>query len=139
ERLAELASDTQELVTMLVADADGDRHRHDAPQQRCPERIDELLVVADEQNEAIAAPRPDALQVMQDPQRALVQLGKGNAARIVLALQISDAARGIAVALDELRESRSLVSQRRSSLMCRGYFVRKLICASSSSGMSGTC
>ena len=44
-RVAELARDSQELVTMLVADAGRDRHRDDAAEDRRPEGIDELFVV----------------------------------------------------------------------------------------------
>ena len=58
-----------------------------------PEGVDELLVVAEEQDQLVAAPRAEALQVIEDAERALVQLGEGDVARVVLALEVGDAAR----------------------------------------------
>ncbi len=55
EGLAELARDAQQLVPVLVADAERHRHRHDAAEQRGPERVDELLVVGEEQDQLVAA------------------------------------------------------------------------------------
>src|SRR5438309_784517 len=81
----------------------------------------------------------EALQVIEDAERALVELGEGHLARLVLALEVGDAVRTGAVRLDQLGERGGVVHQRRrSSLMCSGKRVRRLICASSSSGLSGT-
>ena len=74
EGLAELACDAQQLVAVLVADAERDRHWNDAAEQRGPERVDELLVAAQEEDQFVAAARTETLQVMEDAERALVQL-----------------------------------------------------------------
>ena len=71
---AELARDAQQLVAMLVADADGERHRDDAAAHRRPEAVEELLVVAEEDDHLVAALRAHRLQVMQDPERARIDL-----------------------------------------------------------------
>ncbi len=72
----ELARDAQQLVAVLVADADGDRHRHDAAEHGGPERVDELLVVVEQQDQLVAGLRAQLLQMEQDSQRALVQLAR---------------------------------------------------------------
>ena len=79
--LAQAARDPQQLVTVLVADAERHRHRHDAAEDRRPEDIDELLVVAEEQDQLVAAAGTEPLQVIEDAERALVELGKRDAAR----------------------------------------------------------
>ena len=137
ERLAEAARNAQQLVAVLVADAERDRHRHDAAEDRRPEHVDELLVVVQEQDQLVAAARADALQVPEDAERALVKLAAGDRTRLVLALQVADTARRAAVVLEGLGERRGFGHQRASSRMCRGWRVRRLICASSSSGLSG--
>ena len=91
EGLAEAARDAQQLVAVLVADAERHRHRHDAAEDRRPERVDELLVVGEEQDQLVAAARADALQVIEDAERALVQLAEGDLARVVLAFEVGDA------------------------------------------------
>ena len=73
EGLAQLARDAQQLVPVLVADADGHGHRDDAAQHRAPECIDELLVVVQQQDHPVAGLGAQLLQVVQDAQRALVQ------------------------------------------------------------------
>src|SRR5579871_1099509 len=123
---------------MLIADAEGDRYRDDAPEDGSPEGIDELLVAAEEQDELVARFCPDALQVVEDAGGALVQLRVGNLAGIVLAFVIGDALVYAAVVRQQLSQGSRCRSQRRSNLMCRGWRVRRLICASSSSGSRGT-
>ena len=76
--LAELARDAQQLVAMLVADAERHRHRHDAAQDRGPEGVDELLVVAQEQDQLVAAARAEALQVVEDAEGAFVELARSS-------------------------------------------------------------
>jgi vacuolar-type H+-ATPase subunit H len=105
---------------MLIADAECHRYRHDATEDRRPEHVDELLVVAEEQDQLVAAARADALQVIEDAERALVQLGKGHLARIILAFEVSERARESAVVLDDFREGRGFGIHRASSLMCNG-------------------
>ncbi len=80
EWFTELARHPQEFVTVLVADAQCDRDRHYAADDRRPESVDELLVVTQEQNELVAALGANPLQVIQDAEGALVQLPVGNLA-----------------------------------------------------------
>ena len=137
KRLSEHARDAQELVPMLIADPGRDRHRHDAAEDRRPEGIDELLVVRDKQDQLVAGLRAQALQVKQDAERALVELLIGNRALLALPLEIPQGEFDSAVAFDDFGERLSGRHGRRSSRMNRGYLVRRLICASSSSGRSG--
>ena len=125
EGLAELARDAQQLVAVLIADAERHRHGDDAAEHRGPERIDELLVVAEEEDQLVAAARTEALQVMQDAERARVQLVIAHVAGVVLALQVGDLAGRPRLASMQLGQSRAFDGrvvrhQRRSSLMCRG-------------------
>jgi hypothetical protein len=69
QRLAELARHPQQLVAVLIADADGERHRHDPAAHRGPESIEELLVVVEEDDHLVAALRAHGLQVVQDAER----------------------------------------------------------------------
>ena len=61
---------------MLVADPDGERHGDDAAGERRPESVQELLVVVEKDDELVAALRAERLQVMQDPERAGVDLSE---------------------------------------------------------------
>src|ERR1700722_6985176 len=105
---------------MLVADAERDRYRDDAPDNRRPESIDELFVVTDEQNELVTATGTDPLQVIQDTERTLVQLGVGHITWVVLAFGERDRAGGGTVHLEQLGKCLGFQHQRRSSLMCNG-------------------
>src|SRR5579885_385513 len=120
EGRAELAGDAQQLVAVLVADAERDGHRDDAAEHGSPERVYELLVAREEEDQLVAAARTEALQVMENAERTLVELLETGIARVVLALEISDPARVAAVDLDELGQSGRVRHQRRSSLMCKG-------------------
>src|SRR4029077_6213383 len=118
EGLAEPARDAQQLNAVLVADPERYGHRHDAAEDRGQEDADELLGVGEEQDQLVASPGTDALQVIKDAERPLVELGEGHLARLVLALQVADAVRPGAVVLDELGERAGVEHQRRrSSLM----------------------
>ncbi len=105
---------------MFVADTQRDRYGDDPAEHGRPESVDELFVVTQEQDQLVAAAGADALQVMQDPERALVELREGDAARVVLSFEIGDAAGEIAVAFEQLGQRRGVQHQRRSNLMCRG-------------------
>ena len=105
---------------MLVADTERDRHRGDAADDGSPEGVDELFVVAEEEDEFVAAAGTDPLQVIQNAERALMQLGVGNIARVVLAFQVRDGPGGVAVGLEKLGQGRCFQHQRRSSLICKG-------------------
>jgi len=102
---------------MLIADAESHRHRNDPSQHRCPEGIDERLIAAEEQDQLVAAPRTQALQVMQDSERALVEFAEGDASFIAVALKIGDVPRDFAIGFDELGQGTGSEHQRRSSLM----------------------
>src|SRR5262249_5486896 len=78
ERFAELARDAQQLVAVLVADAERHRHGNDAAEHRTPEGVDELLVVAEEQDQLVAALRAELLQVIQNAEGALIELAEGD-------------------------------------------------------------
>ena len=120
EGLAEAARDAQQLVAVLVADPQRHRHRHDPAEDRGPEDIDELLVVGEEQDQLVAAPRPQALQVVEDAERPLVQFREGDVVRIMLALHVGDAARHGAVGFEHLDEGGDFFDHRRSNFMCSG-------------------
>ena len=132
--LAELARDAQELVPVLVADADGERHGHDAAGDRGPERIEELLVVDQKDDELVAALRAERLQVVQDPERAGMDLAVAHAALGALAFDVGDDAVDVAVALEQLYQG--LGRHRTSTFIMRWERGRRLICASSSMGRS---
>ena len=58
-----------------------------------------------------------ALQVMQDTERALVELAEGHVALVLLAVEIGDAARIVAVEIEQLGQRVGIEHQRHSSLM----------------------
>ena len=101
-RGAELARDAQELVPVLVADADRERHRHDAAGNGGPVAVQELLVVVQEDDQLVAASRSHALQVIEDARGALVELGVFDDPLLVLALEIMHGAWHAPVALESL-------------------------------------
>ena len=55
--------------------------------------------------------------MIEDAERTLVQLGEGNVAHLVLALDIADVAVDAAIVLDDLDEGRGFAHQRASSLI----------------------
>ena len=93
---------------MLVADADGHRHRHDAAQHCGPEGIDKLLIAVQQQNDLVARLSAQLLQMMQQTQCAVVELRKAELARIVLAVVKGDAARRIAIERHQLGQGTGL-------------------------------
>ena len=90
---------------MLVADPDGERHGDDAAGERRPESVQELLVVVEKDDELVAALRAERLQVMQDPERAGVDLSEAYPPLGVLPLDIGDDAVDIAIRLQQLHQS----------------------------------
>ena len=103
-RGAELARDAQQLVPVLVADAEGDRHRHDAAEEAGPERVDELLVAADVQDQLVAGLRAEALQMVQDAERPAAQVRQLQRFLGVLAFEVADGGRAAAAVVEHLRE-----------------------------------
>ena len=91
-------------MAVFVADAGRDRHRHDAAEDAGPERVDEGFIARQEQQQAIARPRAEALQVMQDAQRTLVELAIAQHALATLALVVGDRAVGAAIRLQQLAQ-----------------------------------
>ena len=61
EGLAEFAGDPQQLQSMFIADADRERHGHDAASDGGPETVQELLVVVEENDQLVAIARPQRL------------------------------------------------------------------------------
>src|ERR1700736_5356324 len=124
---------------MLVADADGQRHRRDAAADRGPEAVEELLVAAQENDHLVAALRAHGLQVVQDAERPRVHVAVGHAPFGILAVDIGDGALDAAVVLEDL-EQRGVsrysadVVHRAATFIMRLDRGRKLICASSSMG-----
>ena len=88
---------------MLVADADGERYRHDAAGDRGPEGVQELLVVGEENDQLVAALSASCLQVMQDSERARIHLAEAHAALGVFAFDVRDDAVDVAIALEHVR------------------------------------
>ena len=74
------------------------------PRMPGPERVDEGLVVGEEQQQAVARAGAELLQVMQDAERALVQFGIAHHAPFALALVVGDGSRGAAVGLQQLAQ-----------------------------------
>ena len=89
ERRAELLRDAQQLVLVLVADAERHRHGHDAAEHSRPERVEELLVVGEIDDQLVARLRAELLQVEQDAERALVELRVTDHAFAVLGFEIA--------------------------------------------------
>jgi hypothetical protein len=81
-----------------------DRHRDDAAEQRRPERVDERLVAGEKQQQPVAGPGAELLQVMQDAERALVELAIAHYALTRLALVVGDRAVGTALRLQQLAQ-----------------------------------
>ena len=104
ERSPQLRRDAQQLVAVFVADAGRHRHGHDAAEDAGPERVDEGFVAAEEQQQPVAGPCAELLQVMQDAERAFVQLAIAHDALAALAFVVSDRAVGAAVRLQHLAQ-----------------------------------
>jgi len=142
ERPPEFLRDAQQLVFVLVADAERHGHRHDAAQHAGPECIEELLVVGEIDDELVAGPGAELLQVVKDAECALVQLAVAHHAFAGFGLEVTDGAFHRAIDGDQFGEClcvRDHLDQfLRSSVIIKGYLVRRLICASSSSSRSGT-
>ena len=76
------------------------------PQTRRPEAVEELLVVAQEDDQLVAALRAHGLQVVQDAERARVDLAVAHAPLGVLPLDVGDGAVDPAIALQHLDQGR---------------------------------
>ena len=126
---------------MLVADAYGKRHRDDAAADGRPEAVEELLVVAQENDHFVAALRAHGLQVVQDAEGTRVHISVRHAPLGVLSLDVGDGAIDAAVALENVEQGGVVhhavcVIHRASTIIRRLERGRKLICASSSMGSS---
>jgi hypothetical protein len=93
-------------VAVFVADADGQRHGHDAAAHCGPKAVEELLVVVEEDDELVAALCAERLQVMQYPHRPGIQFAITHPTLCMLALDISDRSIDLAVVLEHLHQSR---------------------------------
>ena len=132
QRLAELARHAQQLVAVLIADADGERHRNDPAAQRGPEAIEKLLVVVKVDDHLLAALRAHGLQVVQNAQRPRMGVAVAHATFGVLAVDERDRALDVAIAFQDLYKSRW--HHRVVTVIRRLVRGRKLIWASSSMG-----
>jgi hypothetical protein len=137
-------------VPVLVADADGDRNRHDAAEHGGPEGIDELFVAAQEEDELVAGARAELLEMREDAERPTVQVGEADGVRIVLAGVVRDGPVHLPVLLHQFVQRRrgqrlradghqAPLGARGSSRMKIGRRVRRLISASNSIGSRGSC
>ncbi len=82
-RAIELRDDAKQFQPMLIADADRDRHRHDAAQDGRPERDDETLIRFAENNQLVAGLHAASLQRAEQRECAVPQLGETDDALIV--------------------------------------------------------
>ena len=80
----------QQLASMFVADANGDRNGHDAPENGGPEGIDECFILSKEQDQLVTGSGAELLQMTEDAKRARMQLGKTDAPFSLLALDVGD-------------------------------------------------
>ncbi len=102
------------------------------PAHRGPEAVEKLLVVAEEDDHLVAALRTHRLQVVQNPERARINLAVEHAALGILAFDVGDGAIDAAVVFENLQQGR--VRHRSSTVIMRLERGRRLICASSSMG-----
>jgi hypothetical protein len=102
ERVVQLTRDPEELVLVLVADADGHGHRDDAAVQAGPVGIEKLLVGRDMQYQPVTRLCARALQVMEDAERAPPQLRQTQRFLGAFAFEITDRAVAAAAMLQHL-------------------------------------
>ena len=88
ERVLQAFAHVQQTHALLFGVADCDRHGDDAPELARPERVDELLVARKEQDHLGTRSRPLRLEVMEQRERAVVDLGVGNGQLVVLAFDV---------------------------------------------------
>ena len=87
---------------MPTASGTGTMPPHTAAQKR----VEELLVVAEEDDQLVAALRAHGLQVVQDPDGARIYLAVGHAPLGTLSLDVGHGAIDVAVVLENLEQSR---------------------------------
>ena len=107
-RATELPRDAQQLVLVLVADAHRDGHGHDAAVQAGPVGIDELLVARHVQHEEVAGLCAEPLQVEQDAEGPLAQVGQLERLFSAFAFEIDDGAPAERAFVEHVRERRVL-------------------------------
>jgi hypothetical protein len=127
-------------VLVLVADAERDGDRDDAAQHAGPEAVEKLLVVREVDDDLVAGPGAEFLQMEEDAEGALVELRVRDGSFARLAFEVADRSLDAAAVDQQFGESPGVRHRhvRRSSFIIRGCLVRRLIWASSSSGRSGT-
>ena len=111
------------------------------PHSGCPEAVEKLLVVAQENDHLVAAPRTGGLQVIQNAQGARVHFGIGHAPFVVLAFNVGHAAVDVPIAFENIDQGGVLaelvrIVHRVSTVIMRLDRGRRLICASNSMGSS---
>ena len=138
-RAGELSSHPQQLVAVLVADPDRQRHGHYTAANGRPIAIEELLVAAQEDDHLVAALRTHGLQVVQNAQCPRVHIAVRHAPLGVLTFDVGDGAIDGAIALQDVDQGgiagqSACVVHLSFTVIMRLDRGRKLICASSSMG-----
>jgi len=96
------AGDAQQLLLVLVTDAHGHRHGHDATVDAGPEGVDELLVARHVQDQHVARTGADPLQVMEDAEARWRSWASGRAFS-ALHLEVADRAGPAAAVIEHFR------------------------------------
>ena len=89
-RVAQLLRNSQQLVLVLVADAGGYWHGHQAAGKAGPIAVEELFVVGEVEDDRVATPRATLLQQVQQAQGTLVEFRERDFTRAVAALVMED-------------------------------------------------
>ena len=87
---AQLTDNTEQLEAVLVADANRDRHGHDAAQYRCPECNDEPLVGAGENDQFITRAHATCLEFAEQACRSIPEVAERNGRFVPLAIDKSN-------------------------------------------------
>src|SRR5680860_1538941 len=100
----ELSENPEQLVAVLVADAGGDRHRHDPAQLTGPENLDETLIIVQQNDQLIAALQAVTLQPVKLSARACKQIAVTDPRLGVARLNVADAAVALAIGVKRVVE-----------------------------------
>ena len=84
------SEDTQQLVTVIVADAHGNGNRHDTAEQTGPEAVDELLVAVGKQNQLVTGLYSEVLKVMKNTQGTSMQISEADPAVVGLLVNVAN-------------------------------------------------
>ncbi len=96
------------LASMLVADANGQRHRNNAAKLTRPKHVHHLLIVIQEQDQVVTPPHIFLLQQVKQTERALIQVLIADNFFLLLAVYETDVLLMAAVALQCLDQRTKL-------------------------------